>query len=311
MTNNKVLVIDDDRFILRIIQDSLNAEDLEVSTARTCHIAEEYLAKELPDIILLDVVLPDDDGFNFLRQLRNNTRTSHLPIIMLTSKTDVVDKIHGLDLGADDYITKPFDPKELAARVKTNIRRAKQISHYNPLTGLPGNVLIEEKLGDLLKNKVPFSISYVDLDNFKSYNDVYGFIKGDEVIKMVARILKDSTETFGKNQDFVGHIGGDDYVLLTDPEGVDKICQDIIDRFDTAVPHYYDAADRERGYITTLDRDGMKRDFPIMTLSIAVVDCKGKDFMEVTEVAEIAALTKKVAKEIPRSNYIRYAGGQR
>ncbi len=307
--SNKVLVVDDDRFIQRVVQDSLKAENFVVNSVRSCRDAEVYLVKDLPDIILLDVVLPDDDGFNFLRQLRNNTRTSHLPIIMLTSKNDVVDKVHGLNLGADDYITKPFDLKELAARVKTNIRRSKQINQYNPLTGLPGNILIEEKIGDLLVNKIPFSICYVDLDNFKSYNDVYGFIKGDEVIKMVAGILKESTEAYGGKQDFVGHIGGDDYVLLTSPEVADRICQDIINSFDFAVPLLYDEQDRKKGYITTLDRDGIKRDFPIMTLSIAVVDCKGKNFEDVVEVTEIAAMTKKVAKEIPHSNYIRYAGG--
>ncbi|MGE5417475.1 MAG: response regulator [Acidobacteriota bacterium] len=307
--NNRVLAIDDDRVVQKIIKDYLEAEGFAVSVFKNCLEAEKEMIKELPDIILLDVVMPDMDGFDFLRQIRNNTRTSHLPVIMLTSRTEIEDKVQGLELGADDYITKPFEPLELLARVKTHIRRAKQINHYNPLTGLPGNVLIEERMEALLNGKVPFSTCYVDLDNFKAYNDVYGFLKGDEVIKLVAAIVKLSTEKHGNSDDFVGHIGGDDFVLFSSPDRVDAICQEIIDKFDSAIPLCYEQKDRDRSFITAFDREGRKRNFPIMTLSIAIVDAKGRNFKDTFQIAEIAALTKKVAKEIPRSNYIRYAGG--
>ncbi|MGE5398554.1 MAG: response regulator [Chitinophagales bacterium] len=308
--SNSVLAVDDDRFIQKIIQDSLEAEGIKVFTAKNCRQAELILQKDLPDLILLDVIMPDMDGFDFLRQIRNNTRTSHLPVILLTSKADINDKVQGLDLGADDYITKPFETLELIARVKTHIRRAKQINYYNPLTGLPGNVLIEERLDILLSKQAPFSVCYVDLDNFKAYNDAYGFLKGDEVIKMVAHILKVATEKYGSAEDFVGHIGGDDYVFFTLLEKVDTVCQEIIDMFDGSIPLFFDAQDRQRGFIIGTDRDGNTREIPIMTISIAVVDCKNNAFKDGFQVSEIAALTKKVAKELPHSNYIRYTGGQ-
>lgn len=307
--NNRVLAIDDDRVIQKIIKDYLESEGFNVTVCKNCSEAEKRLQKDLPDLILLDIVMPDMDGFDFLRQLRNNTRTSHLPVIMLSSRNDIEDKVHGLELGADDYITKPFEPMELLARVKTHIRRSKQISHYNPLTGLPGNILIEERMEMLLRGSKPFSICYVDLDNFKAYNDVYGFIKGDEVIKLVAKIIREVTEKYGNVDDFIGHIGGDDYVIFSTPDRIDAICQHIIDEFNSAIPMCYDQEDREKGYITAFDREGHKRMFRIMTISIAVVDCRPHRFQDPVEVAEIAAMTKKLAKEIPQSNYIKYAGG--
>lgn len=219
LENNKVLVIDDDRFMVRVISDCLEKEGFAVNGAYDFNSAMDKIYSNAPDIILLDVVLPEMNGVEICRLLRNDTRTSHVPIIMLTSKVEVEDKVAGLDAGADDYITKPFDCLELIARVKTHLRRAKQEKSFNPLTELPGNILIEEEIKKRVNDvKKKFAVLYVDLDNFKAYNDVYGFLKGDEVIKFVAHILKKNINELGNPDDFIGHIGGDDFIAITTPQ---------------------------------------------------------------------------------------------
>jgi diguanylate cyclase (GGDEF)-like protein len=184
----------------------------------------------------------------------------------------VEDKVAGLEAGADDYITKPFDNLELVARVKTHLRRAKQEKSFNPLTGLPGNILIEEEIKHRVADtKRKFAVLYVDLDNFKAFNDVYGFLKGDEVIKFVAHIMNKNVKDLGNPDDFVGHIGGDDFITITTPEKLEVICRAIINQFDSTISLFYSSEDRKRGYIVTRDRTNQEIQYPFMSLSIAVV----------------------------------------
>lgn len=206
---NKILIVDDDRFMRKIIEEHLENDNLQVITAEDFNSAMDKIYLESPDLILLDVVLPDMNGYEICRLLRNDTRTSHIPVIMLTSMGGTEDKIQGLEAGADDYITKPFEPLELVARVRTNLRRAKQEKTFNPLTGLPGNILIEEEIKhEVEKEDHKFAVLYLDLDNFKAYNDVYGFFKGDEIIKFVVHLLEKNVKEYGNPDDFIGHVGG-------------------------------------------------------------------------------------------------------
>ena len=292
----KVLVVDDDKFMIRVITDCLQKDGFTVDGAVDFNSAMEKIYQDTPDIILLDVVLPKLNGYEICRLLRNDTRTSHVPIIMLTSKIQVEDKVAGLEAGADDYITKPFDNLELVARVKTHLRRAKQVKSFNPLTGLPGNILIEEEIKRRINEGKFFSVLYLDLDNFKAYNDVYGFLKGDEVIKFVAHILNKNVKELGNNEDFVGHIGGDDFISITTPPKADAISKSIINQFDSTISLFYSSEDRRKGYIITKDRTNQEIKYPFMSISIAVVSNKKRVIDSHWQVAEIAAEMKKFAK---------------
>ncbi|HWI55232.1 MAG TPA: response regulator [Desulfobacteria bacterium] len=303
---SKVLVIDDDKLVFRIISDSLQKEGYSVFGASDFESASEYIYHTSPDIILLDIVLPKMNGYEICRLLRNDTRTSHVPVIMLTSKGQVEDKVAGLEAGADDYVTKPFDNLELIARVKTHLRRAKQVKSYNPLTGLPGNLLIDDAIkAKVYANDSKFAVLYLDLDNFKAYNDVYGFLKGDEVIKFLAHIIAQNAQTHGSKDDFIGHIGGDDFILITAPDNADNFCSAVIDQFDSSIPLFYSSEDRKRGYIMTTDRNYHERSFSIMTLSIAVVSNEHRYIENHWQISEIAAELKKLAKIEPKSVYIK------
>lgn len=303
---SKVLIVDDDKFMFRIIADCLEKDGYLVYGAEDFNSAMERIYVSTPDIILLDVVLPQMNGYEICRLLRNDTRTSHLPIIMLTSKGQTEDKVAGLEAGADDYVTKPFDPPELVARVKTHLRRAKQEKSFNPLTGLPGNILIEEEIKHRVEGeKSKFSVLYLDLDNFKAYNDVYGFLKGDEVIKFIAHIIEKTVKEQGNPEDFIGHIGGDDFIAITTPDRVDIICKSIINQFDTTISLFYSSDDRRRGYITTRDRNNKQIQYPFMSISIAVVSNEKRKIENHWQVAEVAAELKKFAKSKAGSVYVK------
>ncbi len=306
LENNKVLVIDDDRFIVKVISDCLEKEGFVVNVAYDFNSGMDKIYNNAPDIILLDVVLPEMNGVEICRLLRNDTRTSHVPIIMLTSKVNIEDKVAGLDAGADDYITKPFECLELIARIKSHIRRAKQEKSFNPLTELPGNLLIEEEIRQRVNDiKKKFAVLYIDLDNFKAYNDVYGFLKGDEVIKFVAHILKKNIKELGNPDDFIGHIGGDDFIAITTPSKVDIICKSIINQFDSTISLFYSTEDRRRGFIVTRDRSNQEIKYPFMTISIAIVSNEKRHINSHWQVAEIAAEMKKYAKSLQGSVYVK------
>lgn len=309
--NSKILVVDDDRLMINIIKECLEKEGYKVVTAGDFASAMESVYNSTPDLVFLDVVLPDMSGYEICRLFRNDTRTSHIPIIMLTSKDGTEDKIAGLEAGADDYITKPFEPLELVARVRTHLRRAKQEKSFNPLTGLPGNILIEEEIKHIVdKENHIFSVLYLDLDNFKAYNDVYGFLKGDEVIKFLAHLLEKNVKEFGNQDDFIGHVGGDDFIAISTPDKVDSICTNIIDQFDSTIALFYSAEDRKRGHIVTSDRANQIREYPIMTISIATVSNERRFFNNHWQVSEIAAEMKKYAKSISGSVYVKDRRGR-
>jgi diguanylate cyclase (GGDEF)-like protein len=174
----------------------------------------------------------------------------------------------------------------------------------NPLTRLPGNLAIEKALLTRLQGGVPFAFCLVDLDNFKAFGDRYGYIRGSEVLKKVAAILNECVKTLGSGPDFLGHIGGDDYVIITDPLRMEKLCEKVIHDFDETIPAFYDEEDRRRGYIISRDRKDIEQQFPFMTVSIAVVTNQKRAITSPMQVAEIAAQLKQYAKTFPRSVYV-------
>lgn len=298
----KILIIDDSPFFRGQLKLTLSKE-YDVIEAGTGAEGLDMVKIEKPDLVLLDVVMPDYSGFEICRILRESESNNLMPIIMITSQDAQEDILVGLELGADDYVKKPFNERELVSRIKNIFRRIDRNRNANPLTGLSGNLEIERDVTSRITRGLAFAVIYVDLDNFKAYNDVYGFSNGDRIIVLTADILKDQTELWGSLDDFVGHIGGDDYIMVTTPEKAEKICQEIIAEFDEKVLNFYNEDDRERGCITTKNRKGEFDTFPLMSISLAIVTNERREINNYVEVGDIASDVKKKLKTMPGSNY--------
>jgi diguanylate cyclase (GGDEF)-like protein len=215
---------------------------------------------------------------------------------MLTSLVRPKDRLTGIKLGADEYLTKPFEPFELVARVENLLRRMRQALSANPLTGLPGNISIENEIKSRLQDKKVFAILYTDVDNFKAFNDKYGFERGDSVIRLTAVILRSVVSEFGEKDDFIGHIGGEDFVVITTATRVGPIAEKVIENFDRLIPGQYDEDVRQRGYIWAVGRDGQEARFPLMTLSIGATIVEPGRFQHYSQVIERVKEMLKVAK---------------
>ncbi|HEU0132938.1 MAG TPA: response regulator [Mycobacteriales bacterium] len=291
-----VLVVDDDTDIARFIEINLRLEGFDVRVAHDGEQAEQSIDEETPDLVLLDVMMPKVDGVELCRRLRANPATANLPVIMLTAKSLSADKVVGLTAGADDYIIKPFDTLELVARVRSTLRRNAEMRAVSPLTGLPGNHRIEEELADRVLKAQPFAVLYLDLDNFKAFNDCYGFLRGDEVITLLATAARRAVMEAGEPAPFLGHIGGDDFVVVCLPDQAEPLAKRVVDVFDSSAPRLHDAQDADRGYIEVTDRQGKARRFPLVSVSIGIAMSGNRMFADKREVVDVATEMKKVAK---------------
>ncbi|MBO9324145.1 MAG: response regulator [Roseiflexus sp.] len=299
----RILIADDEPAVRQLLELVLRSQGYEVVTTQNGDQLVRTAQEWIPDLVIIDLMMPQMDGYEAIRQLRNDTRTAHVPMLILTARSTAEDVVTGFDTGADDYVTKPFNIPELLARIRAHLRRAAQTPVHNPLTGLAGNVLLTEELKYRLKNDTPFALLYVDLDNFKAFNDTYGPARGDRLIKLVAGVLTDVIQEKGAASDFIGHIGGDDFAVLTSPERLDEICQSIIALFDMRVRDLYDPEDLARGYLRGVDRQGVPRNFPITTISIGVVTNCRRHFTDYEEISRVAAEMKQYAKQLPGSTY--------
>jgi diguanylate cyclase (GGDEF)-like protein len=298
-----VLVVDDDPDIARFIEVNLRTHGFDVHVASDGVEALERAYDVRPSLILVDVMMPRMDGFQVVERLRADPRTANTSIIILTAKALTADKVLGLTVGADDYIIKPFDPVELVARVKGTLRRAKEMKAVSPLTGLPGNERIHEEIQRLIGLGEAFSLLYADLDNFKSYNDHYGFLRGDEAIRAVARCIQDSAFEVSGTDVFVGHIGGDDFVVICSPEKAEDLCREIVDRLDGEAASLYDIEDRERSYIEVTNRLQEVQQIPLMSISIGVATSERRNYTHPGEVVTVATELKEFAKRSRGSSW--------
>jgi len=305
MPKPRILLVDDDPDILDVLEIALSEENYEILKARDGEEALRIIKSKPLNLVLVDYAMPKMNGRQVCIEVKKDVLLRYLPIIMVTGKGDIEDKVGGIEAGADDYIVKPFEPKELLARIKMVLRRSEMDLEANPLTRLPGNVSIINEFARKIESKTLFAVCYADLDKFKAYNDKYGFEHGDEVIRETARILIQATQQSGNPGDFIGHIGGDDFVVITDPQAADKICEKIIAEFDKKVPSFYKEADRKNGYIIALDRQGKEQKMPLLSISIGVVTNEFRNIEHVAQIGEIGAELKSYAKHLERSNFIR------
>jgi diguanylate cyclase (GGDEF)-like protein len=300
----KVLIADDDHNLRELLMEAFPKHKFEVYQSADGDETWETVKDLRPDIVLLDVMMPGMDGLEVCRLMRDNPGTRNIPVIMLTAKTQLKDKLEGMESGADDYVTKPFDPLELQARIEMHLRRYLRESDMSPITELPGNKSIDRELEAKLASGKRFAFCYADLDDFKAYNDYYGFHAGSEVIRMTGNVLVEAIRAQGSGDDFLGHVGGDDFIILTSIESAEPICREIISRFDERIPSCYQPEDVEKGYIVSVDRRGYVMKFPVMTISLSIVHNAYRQLEDSAQVGRIAAELKKYAKDLEGSVYV-------
>jgi diguanylate cyclase (GGDEF)-like protein len=298
-----LLVVDDDPFIARLLEIELKAAGYDVRVASDGVQALDAAQERCPDLVLADVMMPNMDGFELTRRLRQDPRTAAVSIIMLTARGLSADKLEGFAIGADDYIVKPFDTPELLARIRGVLRRSRDMRAQSPLTGLPGNIRIEEEIEGRLTQRIDFAILYADLDHFKAFNDHYGFLRGDEAIQATAGLLDGIVEEMGDGQGFLGHVGGDDFVVVVPPEKAADVAQTIVERFDEMADELYDPEDRTRGFIEVLDRRGELQRYPRLSISIGVASTDKRAFRHYAEAVAIATEMKTFTKASSGSSW--------
>ncbi|MGC9070283.1 MAG: response regulator [Elusimicrobiales bacterium] len=300
----KVLFAEDQLDLLILIKEVIERAGFSVLTAVDGKEAVEKTYQFNPDILILDYDMPVKNGLEVAAEIKNNPVYSNIPIIIVTAKSDKQAKIKGLLMGIDDYLTKPVDTDELVARLKMIIRRNKQVLDSNPLSKLPGNPSIQLRIEKAIEKKEKFAVLYIDLNNFKAYNDVYGFEAGDNVIKTVASIIVNTLMPAPNSGDFIGHIGGDDFIVLTSAEKAEDIAKRIINNFNQIVPSFYNDDDRKRGFIVTRDRQGNITQFPLMGIAIGIVHNLYKPITSYAQVSHIGSELKKAAKAFGTSAYV-------
>ena len=299
----RILVVDDDQDILQFVRMNLELEGFETDVADSGRKALDLAKDRPPDLILLDVMMPEMDGLTVLRKLRNSPSTANVPVMILTAKALAEDRVKGLDLGADDYITKPFDVEELLARVRTVLRRAQQMRDLSPLTGLPGNFRIAGELEEKVRSGSLFGVVHADLDNFKAFNDHYGFMRGDSVIKFTAQALTAAAAESEISEVFVGHVGGDDFIAVLHPDASEDFCKSVIRHFDDGILEFYDTGDALQGYIEVTDRRGERHAFPICSISLGIATNERRKLSSEWEASAVASEMKEYAKRQPGSSY--------
>jgi len=297
----RILVVDDEPHIRQILKFTLEKAAYQVFCAADGEEALEKMAEVKPSLILLDVMMPKMDGFEVCRKMRQDFALSQIPVIILTAKGDLNEKVRGLDGGANDYLVKPYSNEELLLRVRNVLEWNIKQKEANPLTGLPGNTAIERELISRINQKKPYAFLYIDIDNFKGFNDYYGYQKGDEIIGYLAGILNRTIEKLGSREDFIGHIGGDDFVMIAAPTHAELMAKYIIDEFDKGALLLLDEDDVKRGYLEVRDRQGELKRIPVMSVTMALVVSTDNNIEHFAEVNDIASSLKEYGKRIKGS----------
>ncbi len=264
----------------------------------------EVALRSIPSLIIIDEDNSDINIVEFCKSIRSNEDNSITPIIVVGSNQDKLHQVEVLKTDVEYYIERPIDDEYFYYIIKNIIGLLSKNRRISPLTGLPGNVQIQAEMKKRLLNKEIFAIMYFDLDNFKAYNDVYGFSNGDEIIKFTARTISKHIHQIPNSNNFVGHIGGDDFVAIIGKTDYDAVCQNIIAEFDKFAVDFYNEVDIERGFVEVANRRGIIEQFPLTSISIAVLEVDSKVYKTTLEIGEVAGQIKHQAKAILGSTYV-------
>lgn len=298
----EIYIIDDDESCIPVFEKLFqNDHEYEFKCVRTEEI--NIALRNIPSLIIINEDSISRQTAEICEVIRNNEDNSITPIIVASSNADRRHRIDIMSKAVEYYIKKPVDEQYLYYTIKNLMRLMYMNRRVSPLTGLPGNVQIHAELKKRLLNREEFAVLYLDLDNFKAYNDVYGFLKGDEIIKYTARTIVRNVHSLEDNNCFVGHIGGDDFVAIVEKTDYDKVCQDIIAEFDCNISQFFNDEDLEKGYIEVANRKGVMEEFPLTSISIGVVEVEPGRFRNILEIGEVGAQVKHNAKTILGSSY--------
>ena len=239
MGKGRILVVEDDVDISKMLRIYFDSQGYEVLVANRGHKALDICRVKLPNVVVLDINLPDIDGYEVCRSLRGNTRTGNVPIIFLTQKDERSDRIAGLELGADDYVTKPFDIEELKLRVEGSIRRSLQTALTHPVTNFPGPKLIEDQLKQVKDQQEPWALLYFGIKHLDAFKEAVGFSHVNEVLIFLADIIRETIEGHGTVNDFIGQASDNDFIVITAMDSAATICTTITERFNTDSRTFY------------------------------------------------------------------------
>jgi DNA-binding response OmpR family regulator len=288
----RLLIVEDDFDISNMLKIYFSGQGYEVDVAPRGSEALQKTRQNMPHLIVLDIMLPDIDGYEVCRRLRTNTRTSHIPVIFLTQKDERSDKLQGLELGADDYITKPFDIEELKLRVQNAIARAERESLTDPRSGLPSGRLIEEQLRRIIRTG-GWALMDLRIQHFDAFKEVYGFVAGDDVLRFTAMTLNELVDTYGTPDDFIGHAGNDNFIIITTDGAAEEIRTQVKARFAEEVLSHYNFMDRDQGYILATGPEGESIKVPLMAIGIGSVSPSQYQFADIREITELAAEARR------------------
>lgn len=298
----EIYIIDDDDSSIVIFRE-LFKKDPEYKFISVKSEQIDIALKNIPALIVINEDAIARDVVELCRQIRRDEDNTITPVIVVSSNGEREHRIKVLNESVEFYIKKPVDEQYLYYTVK-NINRLLTLNRrISPLTGLPGNVQIHAELKKRISNGEDFSVLYLDLDNFKAYNDVYGFLKGDQIIEFTSRLIIKCIHELSLEHCFVGHIGGDDFVAIVPLTNIEKLCQNIIASFDKQVSQFFSDEDIEKGYIEVANRRGIIEQFPLTSISIGVVVVDSGRFYNILEIGEIGAQVKHAAKSVMGSSY--------
>ncbi len=300
----RVMCVTPDDALAGLLRDLWPAGQIELLRFAKGRAAIDNLFNDPPDLLLVDSALADMPGLELVALVKSENVYRQLPVIYAVGPGELDGGAAWAEAEIDELIVRPISPSEIRARILLTLARASRSLDSNPLSKLPGNTSIIHRIQELIDRKEDFALAYCDLDHFKSFNDRYGFSRGDEALMMAARVIVNTIRTVGGAQAFVGHVGGDDFVFILPASLVEEACKRVVAAFDSIVPNFYDPADRKRGYIQSTDREGNMRTFPLMAVSIAVVFNTGGRLKHYGEASQIAMTLKKKAKENPKSCYV-------
>ena len=297
-----IYIIDDDETSIVIFKELFkNDKEFNFISVKTGKI--DVALRNIPSLIIINEDAIDRSVIDICRKIRKDEDNTITPVIVVSSKTDRQYRLDVLQESVEFFIKKPVDEMYLYYTVKNLNRLLTSNRRMSPLTGLPGNVQIHAELKKRITKEEPFSVLYLDLDNFKSYNDVYGFLKGDQIIEFTAETILKEIQESGLENTFIGHIGGDDFVAIIPDTSCEKICQNMLIYFDRNVRKFFTDKDLENGYVEIENRKGVIEKFPLTSLSIGVVIDEGKRFTNILEIGEIGAQVKHAAKSVMGSSY--------
>lgn len=300
----EIYIIDNNNELIERLKESFKREldEFNFKTIKTLEI--EIALRNIPSLIIIDEDTANINIVEFCKSIRSNEDNSITPIIVVSSNRDRQHIIDVLKTDVEYYIKKPIDDEYFYYTIKNVVGLLTKNRRISPLTGLPGNVQIQAEMKKRLLNREKFAILYFDLDNFKAYNDVYGFSNGDEIIKFTARTISKYVHQIPNSDNFIGHIGGDDFVAIIGQADYDRICQEIILEFDKYAVDFYNKDDVERGFVEVANRRGIIEQFPLTTISIAVLEIDPRIYKTTLEIGEMAGQIKHQAKTIMGSTYV-------